>query len=510
MPASDHSSTTTAGQLTPYVKAVRRRALLILLVTLAAAGAGLALSLSQEKEYEATAKVFISQTNPVQNIVGQDSQQAQDPERELNSKVALIKLSAVGEAVKDELDLDIPTQALLDKVETEIEGTTEIVDIHVTDGDPQRAADIANAFSTQFADSRQKAARRTIEQAADLAQRQLDSLSDADRASAQGQELSDQLRQLQIAAALQTGGIEIASPATAPTSPSAPKTKRNVVAAGLLGFLLALVLAVVVEAADRRLKDEEELDQFDAPILASVPAPRASDDDFAVREAFSTLATNLRFFQLGRDVSTVMITSPAPREGKTTTTLGLSRALAQLGLRVLTIECDLRRPMFGSYTGATTGGGLSTVLAGVSDFDRELVDLDAETMRPLDAGADPSRPFFTILPAGPVPPNPQGLLSSAAMRDVVRKGRAMAEVVLLDTAPVGTVNDVVTLGDLVDGIALLVKLKQSRRDQLQRALRTLRNLPSPVLGFVVTDAPRGRSDSYYGYDQPLRAPAEPV
>jgi Mrp family chromosome partitioning ATPase len=159
--------------------------------------------------------------------------------------------------------------------------------------------------------------------------------------------------------------------------------------------------------------------------------------------------------------------------------------------------------MFSTYMDVQPRGGLSTVLAGVTEFDRELIDIDASTLRPLEADAYESRPYFTVLPAGPVPPNPQGLLSSSAMRDVMRRARASAEIVLLDTAPVGTVNDVVTLSELVDGVVLVSKLKQTRRDHIQRALRTLGNLPSPVLGFALTDAPRG-SESYYGYDRPVR------
>jgi len=509
--ASDHHSPTPAGQLAPYLKTLRRHKLLIVLVTIAAAAVALALSLTSTKEYEATAKVFISQTNPVQNIVGQNEQQPQDPERDLNSKVALIKLASVAQAVKSQLHLHSSTQELLDEVSTSIEGTTEIVDIDVTDPHPRRAAEIANAFAKQFAAARQVSARQTIQQAATLAQQQLNGLQPADRAGPQGRELTNQLRQLQIAAALQTGGIEVASPASAPTSPSSPKTKRNTILAGFLGLILAIALALAVEAADRRIKDEEDLDGYEAPVLATVPRPRGrgTDEDFATREAFSTLATNLRFFQLGHEVSAVMITSPAPQEGKTTTTLGLGRALASLGLRVLAIECDLRRPMFGSYTGLTSSGGLSTVLAGVSEFNRELIDLDADTLRPLDAGDDSSRPYLTVMPAGPIPPNPQGLLGSAAMREVMRSARATAEVVLLDTAPVGTVNDVVTLADLVDGVALVVRLQQTRRDRLARAMRTLGNLPAPVLGFVLTDVRRS-TDAYYGYDRPTVTPHQPV
>lgn len=505
MPPEHAASTTTAGQLGPYLRAIGRRKRLIALVTLVAAAAALGLSLAATKKYDATAKVFISQTNPVQNIVGQSDQQPQDPERDLNSKVALIKLASVADAVKSQLHLNISTQDLLDEVGTLVEGTTEIVDIKVSDSDPRRSADIANAFAKQFASARQASAKQTIEQAATLARQQLTALSPVDRSSAQGRELSNQLRQLQIAAALQTGGIEVASPAAVPTAASSPKPKRNTILALFLGFLLGVGLALAVEAADRRIKDEQDFEALGPPMLAMVPRPRSRGDekDFAVREAFSTLATSLRFFQLGHEVSTVMITSPAPREGKTTTTLGLARALAHLGLRVLAVECDLRRPMFASYTGLPEAGGLSTVLAGVSDFDQELVDLDAETMRPLSGGTDVTQPYFTVLPAGPIPPNPQGLLSSAGMREVARRARATAEVVLFDTAPVGTVNDVVTLADLVDGIALVVRMRQTRRDQLQRALRTIDNLPSPVLGFVLTDASR-TEEAYYGYDRPTR------
>ncbi|MFL5843393.1 MAG: polysaccharide biosynthesis tyrosine autokinase [Solirubrobacteraceae bacterium] len=500
------SRTTTVGQLAPYLKGLRRRAKLIALITLVAGGVALALSLSATKKYKATSKVFISQTNPVQNIVGQNQQQPQDPERDLNSKVSLIKLESVAERVKNQLHLATPTDDLLKQVETEIEGTTELVDINVTDPDPKAAADIANSFATEFATARQASARGTIQEAVDLAQQQLDNLTEGERTGAQGRELADQLRQLQIAAALQTGGIEIAAKATVPTAASSPKTKLNTAAALFLGLIFGLVVALAAEALDRRVREEEDLEGYDRPVLAKIPRPRSDDpheEDFALREAFSTLATNLRFFQLGRDVAAVVVTSPAPREGKTTTTLGLARALADLGLRVLAIECDLRRPMFSTYMDMPSRGGLSTVLAGVTEFDRELVDVDAATLRPLDADGE-SRSYFTVLPAGPVPPNPQGLLSSAAMRDVVRRARASAEIVLLDTAPVGTVNDVVTLSELVDGIVLVAKLKQTRRDEVQRALRTLSNLPSPVLGFAVTDAPRG-SESYYGYDRPVRS-----
>ena len=148
--------------------------------------------------------------------------------------------------------------------------------------------------------------------------------------------------------------------------------------------------------------------------------------------------------------------------------------------------------------GLTASAGLSTVVAGVGELEPALIDIDAETLRPVSA--EHIGPYFTVLPAGPIPPNPQALLSGVAMRETVRRARAMADVVLLDTAPVGAVNDVVALAELVDGIALLTRLRHTRRDALQRALRVLEHLDAPVLGLVLTDA-RHTADAYYGYDR---------
>ena len=497
-------------QLAPYVKAIRRRARLIALITLAALGVALALSLSATKQYTAHAKLFLHQENPVANIVSSSGDQGPaDPQRDLNSRVSLITSETVARAVIDQLHLPETSKKLLDKVSASIDGESDIADIAATDPDPKRAADIANEFASQYVANRQQAARSTILQAADLAQRQLEQLTPAERSSAQGRGLAARARELQINAALQTGNVEIVGRALQPDSPSSPKTVLAAIVAVILGLLLGAAVAVGLEFLDRRLKDLDDLDPYGRSVLAAIPQHSgpiadAMQSDFAVREAFLTFATSLRFYNLGRDVNVLAVTSPGPGEGKTSATLGLSSALTGLGLRVITIESDLRRPMFGRYTGVMSSAGLSTVLAGVSSFENELVDIDARTLRPLDPDAGGNVPFFSILPAGPIPPNPQGLLSSAEMAAVITRARALADVVLLDTAPIGTVNDVVTLGGLTNGIALLVRLGQTRRDTLDRSLRILDNIPAPILGFVVNGA-RREAESYYGYDSPYHA-----
>lgn len=492
-------------QLAPYARAVRRRLPLVVLLVLVVVGSALAVSLTATKQYEATARIFLSQQNPVENILTTTgTQNPPDPERDLNSRLSLITTQGVAQKVIRDLRLRVSTDQLLKEVSAALEGTSNIAAIKVKDRNPRRAADIANAFAREYAASRQEAARRTIANAASLAQQQLAQLSPAERASAQGVELARSARQLQVAAALQSGQVEIVSRAEVPESPASPRPLLNALLAAILGSLLAVGLAIGIEFLDRRLKDLGEVDAYGRPLLGTIPdfpgsRPRAVVEDRETHEALLTLATNLRFFNLGQEVETLAITSPGPQEGKTSVTLGVARALSELGLRVVTLECDLRRPTFSRYTGGSDGAGLSTVLAGVVSFDDALVDVAADTLRPLDGLAGRDVPYFSVLHAGPIPPNPQALLSSAEMAAVVRRARASADVVLLDTAPVDPVSDVVTIAELVGGIVLLARLGQTRRDTLDRALRTLDHLVTPVLGIVVTGI-RRRPGERYGYD----------
>lgn len=496
-----------APQLTLLAKALKRRWPLVLFVPLIAVAVALALTLNATKQYEATSKVYISEQNPVQGVLGTQGQSPSDPERDLNSRVQLITTQAVADRVRKQLGLRTSPSALLKHVKATIEGTSDIVSIKVRESDPAAAARIANAFATEYVASRLAATRGVITQAAQLAQRQLTSLSPAERNGPQGRQLAQRLRELQISAALQTGGIEIVGRARPPAGAASPRPKLAGAVAGVLGLLVGILLAVGLELADQRIRDIDELDH-EKPILGTIPhfaGDRAEGaHGVAVREAYATLATNLRFLNLGREVSSLTITSAGPREGKTTTCLGLAGALAKLGLRVVALEGDLRRPSFRAYTGISGMAGLSTVLAHVSDLEGTIVDVDAETWRPLEPDAAATGPYFSVVPCGPVPPNPLGLLSSPDLVDVVKRTRAMCDVLIIDTPPVGLVNDAVAVAELVDGIAVVGRLRHSRRDALQRALELLGRLPTPVLGFVATDAPR-RTRRYYGYGEEYRS-----
>jgi capsular exopolysaccharide synthesis family protein len=473
------------------------------------------LTLSSTKQYDGTATIVLSERDPIQSFLNPSSNfGSPDPEREVNTKVGLITVEPVAERVRTRLGLDIPVDDLSDKVTTEVQSNSSIVEIVARDPDPERAAAIATAFAEEYAEFRQESARENLNEAAELARSRLEGLDAADRDSPEGRELEASLRQLEIAAAGQTGGVEVVRRAPVPTDPAAPRPVLTAVLALVLGTLFAVGLALLLEFFDRRLKDEEDVDTaFGLPVLVSVPRPqrRASTvipgSDVMQHEAYSALATNLRFFELGPELEAIMVTSPGPSEGKTSVTLGTARALAALDLRVIAIEADLRQPSFRQYGITGTGGGLSTVLAGVGDFESSLVEVDAATFT---VNGSPSRRgrSFMALPAGPIPPNPQALLARPTMTYMLEEARAQADVVLMDLPPIGSVNDPVTLANLVDGVVVVARLNQTTRDAARRALRVLRNTDADLLGVVITNAPLAPHDYYSpGAVEAVSAPA---
>lgn len=497
-----------------YLKAIRRRMPLILLLTGVVTAVAVVLSLAQTKEYEATSRVVLSQTDPINSIIESSQPVNYDPEAARNTLVSLIKIEPVADRVKAAEGLNDSAGELLDKVTTEVESNSDIVLIKALDADPNTAADIANGFAEQYQLYRQDTVRASLNDAADVTRSNIERLSPEEQASEQGRDLRAELRQIEILAAAQRGGVEVAETADVPTDPAKPRPLLNGVLAFVLGFGFAVAIAVGIEFIDRRLKDEEDVENaFNLPVLATIPRPaRRSQtvvpgEDRGQFEGYSALATNLRFFELGPELESIMITSPGPAEGKTSVTLGTARALAALDLRVIAIEADLRRPAFGRF-GIGRGAGLSTVLAGVSDVDSSLIEVDASTLSRVD-GTPPARArTFHVLPAGPVPPNPQALLARPMMTHVIEDARAMADVVLVDVPPLGAVNDPVTLANLVDGVVLIAHLGRTTRDASRRTLQLLGNVDARLLGVVVTGAAPG--EGYYGAYTSPSAGREPL
>jgi capsular exopolysaccharide synthesis family protein len=211
----------------------------------------------------------------------------------------------------------------------------------------------------------------------------------------------------------------------------------------------------------------------------------AQDPRSAVAEAFRTLRTNIQFKSLDNPVRTIMITSSAPEEGKSTVAANLAVSLAQTGAAVIVVDCDLRNPSLHRIFGLPNERGLTSLMLAPESGAREHLQ------RSEAGGVD-------VLTSGPLPPNPAELLGSKRMESLVRELRDMADYVLFDTPPVLAVTDAAVLASKVDGSMLVLSAGKARRDGAKKAKRTLEELSARFLGVVVNNVKLDR-ESQSGY-----------
>jgi capsular exopolysaccharide synthesis family protein len=351
-----------------------------------------------------------------------------------------------------------------------------------------------------------------ITEALALVDRQLEQLSSDETGTADAQALRRQADQLRVLASLQTGNAELVQEAAPPASPSSPRTVRNVVLGVVVGLLMGLGLAFLLERFDRRLRDPEEIEAtFGRPILGTVPESRTLGEagpspsgvpGWVESESFNMIRANLRYFNVGRPARSILVTSAAPGEGKTTITWNLAAAAASTGDRVLVIEADLRHPSALDPDALEPKPGLGAVLAGNADLGDVLIQLPVPTR----AGGELVR-HMDVVPAGAVPPNPIDLLESETMERLIREAEARYELVIIDSAPTAVVSDAIPLVKTVSGVIVVTRLGKSTRPATQQLRRQLENLDAPTLGVVVNSMKSQATGYGYGYGSTPNAAA---
>ncbi len=196
-------------------------------------------------------------------------------------------------------------------------------------------------------------------------------------------------------------------------------------------------------------------------------------------EAYRTLRTNLLFSSLDKPLRTLLVTSTAPDEGKTTIVANLAITMAQAEQRVILVDCDLRRPGLHSLFHLPAEPGLTSVMLEQDDA-------------PLPLCATPVL-GLQLLPAGPLPPRPADLLGSHRMERLIQRLGAQADIVLFDTPPVTAVTDAAVLATRVDGVLLVLQAGKTRRDRAREARRLLEKVKAHIVGVVLNNA---RLESY--------------
>lgn len=209
------------------------------------------------------------------------------------------------------------------------------------------------------------------------------------------------------------------------------------------------------------------------------------DPTSPISEAYRTLRLNLQFAALESRLPTLLVTSPGPGEGKSTTLANLAVTVAQVDQRIIVVDCDLRRPCLHRLFGLPNDTGLTTM----------MVDDQALAVPPIQT--TPIKGLL-LLSSGPLPPRPSDLLGSVRMDKVIARLVELADMVLFDAPPLMAVPDAVVLATKVSGTLLVVSAGETKREQAQRAIERLRKVNARIVGAVLNNAPVDAAlQSYY-------------
>jgi succinoglycan biosynthesis transport protein ExoP len=517
MPTGTSRSNAAAATLSPeepesrkLIDGLIRRAPLIVACTLITAAAALVFSLLQTKQYTADASLLFRDPGFDQRLFGSSVSNAPDPTREAATNITLVSLKAVADRTAAALGDGYTGDEISSKVSIQSQGQSDVASVEATDPDPEVAARVANAFAANYIAFRRDADRRKVRQALTLVQADFDRLQPAEQQGNEGQSLQTQISRLSTLEALQTGNAELVQRATVPTSPSSPKTLRNTFFGWILGLLFGLGLAAFLERHDRRLREPRDLEEsFGLPVLTEIPESKSltapSNGAISVRgedPAFQMLRARLRYFNVSREINSLLVTSAAPGEGKTTIAWNLAASAAGAGLRTILIEADFHQATLATRTGQKARPGLSELLSGQSSLRSVVQRISVEDRQ---NGTEENRGLELIV-AGSHPPNPIELLESNSMVELLRELSANHDMVVIDSPPLPILADTIPLVKMVSGVLVVGRINKTTRDQAQALNAQLQSLEAPVLGVV---ANRTRARRYYGYYRQRRTSESP-
>ncbi|GAB4332090.1 MAG: polysaccharide biosynthesis tyrosine autokinase [Calditrichia bacterium] len=330
--------------------------------------------------------------------------------------------------------------------------------------------------------------------------------------------MTQKLEETRITLAGKRENVRILDYAIVPEFPVKPKKKLNLLLGIIIGLGLGIGLTFMLEYFDDSIKNPDELEKIGFPILATIPEispqevlkkirtkqrdledlPEAEqiatrlishfDPKSPISEAYRTFRTNIQFKHPGKDGDpiVVLVTSSAPKEGKSTTVANLAITMAQLGSKTVLVDTDLRRPVIHSIFSQRKEMGTTNYLL-------EKATLD-----------DIIKPTFvdnlSIITSGSLPPNPSELLGSGKMKKLIEDLKGRFDAILFDTPPVIAVTDAAILSTLVDGVVLVIKAHQTHREAIKRSKYLLDNAHANIFGCLLNGLNVDRAyGSYYYY-----------
>ena len=313
--------------------------------------------------------------------------------------------------------------------------------------------------------------------------------------------------------------VNIVKPALLPTTPiNPPRTAATGAMGVIIGIVLGLIIAFVVETFDTSLGAIEDVEQtLGIPVLGVIPhvdlkvmqeninerySGRVQEHSLKqavnlishlvpksmMAESFRALRANIHFKDTEKKIRSLAITSTSPQEGKTLIALNMAITMAQSGLKTLLVGSDLRKPMLARVFGVASSPGLSDILLGNyewRDTVRGVTDILMGEISLDEIMITPGFDNFFFISGGAVPPNPADLIESQRINQFIEEAKDEYDMILFDTAPILSAVDAAILGTKVDGVLLVYRIGTVPKGLLKRAINQLLQVKSNVIGVIL-------------------------
>lgn len=386
-------------------------------------------------------------------------------------------------------------------------GTSNVVNISVTVRSPKKAAAIANAYASAYM-IRQRAlslsalhsARAVVQAQVNVIQTHINDLQNQINHAPLNQQAVLQLRlnsltasqttltqeiiSYDLAVTLATGGGQVVSPAVPPRSPSTPRWVVDVSTAFVLGLAGSIFIILILDRIGEKIYTNEDAEAAFRPVPYLGAIPRIDDVNLdvhsiiqgttAAAEAYRVLRTSFQFAANAREGNRFLFTSPEASEGKSTIASSVAIVLAEIGLNVILVDCDLRRPSVHKIFDLPNARGLIQVFSHPEELEMLLHE-------------SPLRPNLRILTSGFLSGNPAELFGTPATVEILDHLSSLADIVILDCSPVLPVSDPAVLAEHVSGVVLICRAGVTTRRTVRRALTNLSTVGAKLMGYVTND-----------------------
>ncbi|MDX1523197.1 MAG: polysaccharide biosynthesis tyrosine autokinase [Anaerolineae bacterium] len=509
-----------------YVRPLLRWWWLIVLSTVIAASASYYATIQQPRIYQTNTTLLVGQVIQSAEVSTVDFYITE----QLASSYAQIAVrQPVLQAVVDSLNLETNWQLLKEQVYVRSLPETQLLVVSVNDTIPERAQaiadEVANQLILQSPGSPQNAEKQErtafihgqlndLEARIESAQARIREL-EAELATAlsarQIQELQSEISNLEgfindwqtnyadllfFLEGGNTNNLTVIEQAQFPYLVG-PNVIQNVLLAAAAGFILAAGAAFLLEFLDDTIKTPDDLSSSFLPnlsLLGSIGVLEGegyvsklinNQDLFSpASEAYRMVRSNIQFMNIDNPPKTIMVTSSQPNEGKSTTSSNVAITMAQAELKTILIDADLRRPKAHKIFGIPNLAGLTDLLLTTEpDIDTHLRATSVENL--------------SLIPSGPLPPNPSELLGSKRMKSLLTKLGEIADVIIIDCPPVLAVTDATVMSTKVDGVILVTRANIARRNLIRNAVKILEQVGANMLGTVLNGVSKHRSGYYY-------------